>query len=301
MIYCKMEELIPLVSPRTSQDVHFADTFTQGDRTEGFQTTSQYFQYILGQDLQQLQEQPNSVTGEQNAESRYASLRILESMMPDMINEKYDRGPFKLICDDLGPANVIVKSTEDLTIVGVVDLEWVYAGPAQLFTSAPWWLLLDRPINEEWDFVVGEPPEISSRYFKNLEIFKRVLQEEEAKLPGHTNKEVSELVTWSEETGAMWLHMLLSSGFFDWFSFPCMQLRERIGPGRWRERMEDIKNTNESKAFVARKLHELDVYDEQVDTVEHYKSLMEDGAMRKEEFLVKVRALLEVNTTHETA
>lgn len=44
-------------------------------------------------------------------------------MMPDMINKKYEHGPFKLIYDALGPANVIVKSREDLTIVGVVDLE----------------------------------------------------------------------------------------------------------------------------------------------------------------------------------
>jgi hypothetical protein len=41
-------------------------------------------------------------------------------------------------------------SEDDLTIVGVVDLEWSYIGPAQLFGSAPWWLLQDRPINEEW-------------------------------------------------------------------------------------------------------------------------------------------------------
>lgn len=159
--------------------------------------------------------------------------------MPKMINEKYDQGPFKLICDDLSPANVIVKSQHDLTIVGVVDLEWVYAGPAQLFASAPWWLLLDRPINEEWDFDIGEPPKVTSRYFKHLEMFKRVLDEEEAKMPEHHEREVSNLVKWSEDSGAIWLHMLLSSGFFDWFSLPCMQLRYdsvwvlRIGGSKW--------------------------------------------------------------------
>ena len=40
----------------------------------------------------------------------------------------YDKGPFKLICDDFGPANVIVRSKDDLTIIGVVDLEWVMQG-----------------------------------------------------------------------------------------------------------------------------------------------------------------------------
>lgn len=113
----------------------------------------------MGQDKQQLQHQPNSITGEANAESRFACLRILESMILSMINGDYDQGPFKLICDDLGPVNVMVRSQHNLTIVGVVDLEWVYAGPAQLFASAPWWLLLDKPVNEEWDFVVGDPPD----------------------------------------------------------------------------------------------------------------------------------------------
>ena len=51
-------------------------------------------------------------------------------MIPDYVNKKYDHGPFKLICDDLGLANMIVKSKEDLTIVGIVDLEWSYIGLA---------------------------------------------------------------------------------------------------------------------------------------------------------------------------
>lgn len=263
-----------------------------GDRTQGFSTTGKYFRYTIGQDEQQLQHQPNSVTGEKNAESRFASLKILESMMPEMINGKYDQGPFKLICDDLGPANMIVRSQHDLTIVGVVDLEWVYAGPAQLFVSAPWWLLLDRPINEEWDFELGEPPEVTSRYFKHLEMFKRVLDEEEAKTPEHHEREVSKLVKWSEDSGAIWLHMLISSGFFDWFSFPCMQLRQRVGIENWREQMDEIKNTEEVKEFVAKKLCELEAYDEKVDKVEHYKALMDREAMTKEEFFVTVWAVL---------
>jgi hypothetical protein len=35
--------------------------------------------------------------------------------------------------------------------------------PAQLFGSAPWWLLHDRPVNEEWDFKDGNPPEATKR------------------------------------------------------------------------------------------------------------------------------------------
>lgn len=66
--------------------------------------------------------------------------------------------------------------------------EWVSAQPAQLFGSAPWWFLKDRSVNEAWHFQDGEPPEVTSRYFKYLEIFDRVLEEEEAKKPGTKTK-----------------------------------------------------------------------------------------------------------------
>ncbi|KAB8202591.1 hypothetical protein BDV34DRAFT_215386 [Aspergillus parasiticus] len=93
-------------------------------------------------------------------------------LIPDLINTSYDRGPFNIICDDFGIGNVIVRSKNDLTITGVVDMEWVYTGPAQLFGSAPWWLVMDRPVNEEWDFEVDDAPEGTDRYFKYLDILK---------------------------------------------------------------------------------------------------------------------------------
>jgi hypothetical protein len=84
--------------------------------------------------------------------------KILKSVAADLINQKYDRGNFKLICGDL-------------TVVGVVDLEWSYTGPAQLFGSAPWWLMQDRPTNIEWDYIDGEPPKPAARYFKSLDMY----------------------------------------------------------------------------------------------------------------------------------
>lgn len=72
------------------------------------------------------------------------SFSFLKSLIPALVERNYDSGPFKLICDDLGLASLIVRSEEDLTIVGVVDFEWSYVGPAQLFGSAPCWLLQDR-------------------------------------------------------------------------------------------------------------------------------------------------------------
>lgn len=253
-----------------------------------------YFQNIIEQDWQQLRDQPNSITGELDGISKHASLSILESLISRFVNPAYEKGPFKLICDDFGPANMIVKSEKDLTIVGVVDLEWVYAGPAQLFGSAPWWLLHDRPVNEEWDYYKdGNPPEPTKRYFDCLAIFQEALANEEAKI--NQGMELSELVKWSEASGAMWLHMLLSCGFFDPFSFPCMQLRQCVGAQWWRERVNELEIRPEVKPFVADKLQDLDEYDKDVDKIEALKDCLDRGEMTRDEFLVAVGGILVVN------
>ncbi len=46
-------------------------------------------------------------------------------------------GPFKLLCDDLGPANMLVNNEQELKIVGVIDIERSYVDPAQLATVPP--------------------------------------------------------------------------------------------------------------------------------------------------------------------
>lgn len=201
-----------------------------------------------------------------------------------MINTKYDRGKFKLICDDFGLGNLIVRSKEDLTVVGVVDLEWSYIGPAQLLGSAPWWLLRDRPVNPAWDCEDDEPPKVAARYFKYLDIFMRILEEEEAKMPGHEEKEFSSLVKWSQTSGAMWVHMLLSAGFIDDRTFPFTQLRLHLGD-EWARRKEEFKIAEETEAFAARKLSELEKYEKTLEEIQKKKALVDSGDMTKEEFL----------------
>ncbi|KAJ5972397.1 uncharacterized protein N7479_002315 [Penicillium vulpinum] len=207
-----------------------------------------------------------------------------------MIATEFNEGPFKLICDDLGLANMIVKSSEDLTIVGIVDLEWVYAGPAQLFCSAPWWLLYDRPINEEWDFKMGKPPELNNRFFKCLDMFVRILAEEESKTLG--NEEVSTLVQWSMDSGAMWLHMLLSCGFLDMSNFPYAQLQGKTGPEILDQALKKLRDTAEVKDFIERKMNDLCKYDEDLDKIEEYNAV---GKMTREEFVISVQSLLRLD------
>lgn len=206
-----------------------------------------------------------------------------------MVNPEYDHHKFKLICDDFGLGNLIVRSREDLTVVGVVDMEWSYIGPAQLLATAPWWLLGDRPINDIWDSDADdEPPrEISARYFKFLDIFTRVLEEEEAKLPGHEAKEFSTLVKWSQSSGAMWLHMLLTTSFHDTYTFPFTYLRRHLGVSGWEEREEQFENDEELQEFVTRKVNGVKKYDDALEKLKKDKELVDNGEMTKEEFLAR--------------
>lgn len=264
-----------------------------GDRAQGFATTTEYFQYVVAQDWEQLIHQLNSTVGPNDAKNKYIAFNVLKSLIPDLVHGDYDRCKFKLICDDLGLANLIVRSREDLTVVGVVDLEWSYIGPAQLFGSAPWWLLQDRPVNSAWDCKDGEPPKIASRYFKYLDIFVRVLEEEEEKMPEHKERELSGLVKWSQASGAMWLHMLLLSGFNDHRNFPFTQLRRHSGASEWARREKEFDNAEELEAFAARKVRDLDRYDEALEKLEDKKLLVDSGNMTQEEFIANALVELE--------
>ncbi|KAK6814919.1 hypothetical protein RU639_009772 [Aspergillus parasiticus] len=266
---------------------------TFGNRAQGFATTTEYFQYVVGQDWEQLVHQPNSTVGLYNAKNKYLAFNVLKTMIHNLVNVKYDRCRFKLICDDLGLANLIVRGREDFTVVGVVDLEWSYIGPAQLFGSAPWWLLQDRPVNSTWDCKGDEPPKIATRYFKYLDIFIRVLEEEEAKMPGHEERELSSLIKWSQASGAMWLHMLLSSGFNDHRSFPFTQLRRHFG-AEWAIHEKEFDHTEKLEAFAARKVDELDKYDKALEKMEEKKALVDSENMTKQEFVAN--ALIEAGS-----
>lgn len=123
--------------------------------------TTKYFQYLFEQDWKQLLSQPNSVGGKHTGRAKYASFSVLKSLIPDFVERDYGHGPFKLICDDLGLANWIVRSEGDLTVVAVVDFEWSYVGPAQLFGLAPWWLLQDRLNNWDTDLEKRSSPRSS--------------------------------------------------------------------------------------------------------------------------------------------
>lgn len=216
--------------------------------------------------------------------AKYRSFKVLKSLMPTLVHRKYDRTKFKIICDDLGLANLMVRSRQDLTVIGVVDLEWSYIGPAQLFGSAPWWLLMDRPTNKAWDCYEEEPTRITARYFRYLDMFKRILEEEEARTRGHENKELSKLVRWSEHSGAMWVHMLLTTGFNDPYTFPFTKLVQHVGTDEWKRREREV-NEDEVTTFGAQKALQLEQYNRDLERAEAITTLVDEGKMKKKDFI----------------
>ncbi|PCG88147.1 hypothetical protein PENOC_112270 [Penicillium occitanis (nom. inval.)] len=267
------------------------DTF--GDRTQGFVSTTDFFGYIVSQDWEQLLKQPNSVGGEFDGKDKMQAFSALRTLLPEFIHKDYDKGPFKLVCEDFGLANLIVRNHHDLTIVGVVDLEWSYAGPAQLAAS-PWWLLQSRLTL--YDLEISEEAKKSAtildRYLKNLDIFIRVLKQEERGLIASQGT-LSPLVEWSRESGAMWLHMLLHTGFNYVGSIPFVKLREHIGLKKWRRIKDEVMDHETLGSLVRTKIIHLERYDEILEEIKVVHDKFSRGEMDAQGTLEALNSLCE--------
>jgi hypothetical protein len=98
----------------------------------------------------------------------------MKAIALNFISSNDDHGPFKLLCDDFGPGNVLVN--DSLEIVAVIDWEFCYAAPLQFAASIPWWLLLRRP-----DYIVNDigPDSFFEAFIPKANIFLQALEEQE--------------------------------------------------------------------------------------------------------------------------
>jgi len=145
-------------------------------------TSEDYFDHVWNQHWQQFDTQRNAVYKIDDGKANCVFHKVLETLVKRHVWPEFSRGPFKFLCDDLGPANMLVNNEQELKIVGVLDVEWSYVGPAQLAT-VPWWLLQERP--ESWDFTI----ERRDMFLKYLDKFQRILEEEEALMcPGPAHR-----------------------------------------------------------------------------------------------------------------
>ena len=136
-----------------------------------FKSVSKYFRYVLDQNWGQLECQINSIDNAEDAKAKFIHLKGITAALPEFSGPYDNVSQFRLFSDDFGYHNIIVKSPTDLTIVSVIDWEWTYAAPYQMFTSPPRWLALSRP----WAFNESEV----DAYARLLELFLDELRQQE--------------------------------------------------------------------------------------------------------------------------
>ncbi|KAJ2901650.1 hypothetical protein MKZ38_001609 [Zalerion maritima] len=135
----------------------------------------------------------------------------------------------------------------------------------------------DRPNNWDTDLDEEELPEILARYQRYLEIFKRVLEEEEEKMR-------------SEDSGAMWLHMMLSWGFNH------RQLRHHIGDEKWDQLEEPFFETEEMVKFAEQKMAQKEQYEQDLERTKADMVDVDNQKMTAEEFKCDCIPFLEFET-----
>jgi hypothetical protein len=248
--------------------------------SEPFQTVTEYFDSLIQQNATHLREQRNSVDDIDDARRKYILRQRVKSLAPHFVSKNYDSGPFKLICDDFRPGNILVKE-DTLEIIAVIDWEWTYAGPYQFLFSPPSWLILEPPTS--WT------SSSEARYHTKFLIFLRSLEEEEAQRKIEMGEEVpadqkmSILMRQSMEDGKFWFNELIRESFnFDeevlWPNIERVLKRGGLAE-------LGIPSEPEVKAFVRRKMEDLNQYELDLQALEKKKKEAEAERIAIEEKL----------------
>jgi len=213
-------------------------------------------EYLLQENTKHLFLQRSSVDNAEDARRKYTLRRRMERLLPHFVSREFDSGPFKLVCDDLQPGNIMVDP-ESLEIVALIDLEWTYADPHQFLFSPPSWLIVDDPIN--W-----MDKDVDS-YKAKFEIFIKSLEEEEhMEVDGrlHVQKEqrMSALMRRSWKDDTFWLEQLLRESF-NFHGDRLWPYLERVLQSERPELLDNpISEDEDVETFMKRKMEDLRQY-----------------------------------------
>jgi hypothetical protein len=174
--------------------------------TGPFSSSSAYYAALADMHLEHLSTQHNdAIESAEDCRYKYVSRQLFRQLasQESLGSRDFKSGPFKLFCDDLRPANVLINA--DLKIVGVIDWEFAYAAPAEFTFSPPWWLLLEMP--EYWP---GGLDDWSATYEQRLATFLRALEtKQEEKIRNgvfERDQTLSTRMRESWENGAFWVN-----------------------------------------------------------------------------------------------
>ena len=228
-----------------------------------FKTASSYIEALAQLNIQHLFHQRNdAVQSADDCRRKYVARQLFYKLARDkkLLLPLYENGPFKLWCDDLRPANVLLN--EDMHIAGVVDWEFTYAAPVEFSYAPPWWLLIEKP--EYW----SEGIEDWTRVFeRRLKTFLTAMRSCEGAVDQHDQHRLSDHMQRSWESGDFWVvYAMLNSFAFDAIYWRKIDQRF-FGPTKtddpseaWRERLGQLDEAqrDDMERLVTRKLEEME-------------------------------------------
>lgn len=140
-----------------------------------FETSSAYFLALAEIHMAHLSTQRNdAIESPEDCKRKYIARCLFRKLARENRLCSYDKGPFKLFCDDFRPANVLANSQYGFKAVGAIDWEFTYAAPIEFVYSPPSWLILERP--EYWKEGLDNWTQV---YEKRLTVFLQELQKQE--------------------------------------------------------------------------------------------------------------------------
>lgn len=260
------------------------------DINETFDTASSYLEFLAHLELKHLIHQRNdAISSADDCRRKFVARKLFLKLAKEkkLNDPDHENGPFKLWCDNLRPANALVK--EDM-IAGVVDWEFTYAAPAEFVYAPPWGLLLERP--EGWREGFDDWNET---FDYRLKTFLKVMKgcENTAIQEGRLNEEqrLSVRMERSWENGDFWVMYAVSRSFaFDTIYWRKIDARffgslERPLEDAWRERLGllSAEDNAEMEELVARKLEEMEERALVWDPDEYALAFREEIGRRREE------------------
>lgn len=172
-----------------------------------YATATEYYRALADMHMQQLSFQRNdAVKSAADARKKYIARQLFRKLAAedklaggtDAEKEKEEkRGEFPLWCDDLRPANVLIKAVDGAlpALAAVIDWEYTYAAPADFVRCPPWWLLLVPP--EEWK---GGLDDWAVQYEPRLDTFLGCMADK-----GDAGQQLAEEMRQSWQTGQFWI------------------------------------------------------------------------------------------------
>lgn len=169
--------------------------------TRPFTSTSEYFRNLADVHLIHLETQRNVTANPEDARRHYTARHLFTRLAAG--HYTHENGPFKLFCDDLRPANILVD--KNLQITAVLDLEFTNAMPPQFAYDPPWWLLL---VGAEMWLERGNAMEDFVRlYAPRMEQFLRAMEQAEAGRKEDGAPCLSSLMRDSWNSGQFWFNL----------------------------------------------------------------------------------------------